>query len=394
MAKLSLAAALAMVVVVGCGDDATMAETDIATTTIMASTGGMTGEDPGPTTGDVPMSSSTMPEPTTTTTSESTTTDPEETSTTEPLEEPVGGVFLAVGDGGRRARSVDGEVWEQIVGTGVLDTNSDEAAPDALRALAFGDGVVVAVGGGGTFHNGNSMVMRSEDLGETWQEDVLAGGIEGVTPRQLYGVAYANGVFVAAGLRGQVLRSVDAGLTWTSHSPNDGNARLLAVAAEGSTFVVAGWADTGYDTPKTSFLYASSDGGNTWNDPDKSGPRLADVAAGNGMFVAVGSDHCRYASDGVQWTECDVQVSGVHGIEFVQGQFLLIHDAGLVVSKTGTTWTTATRPELGTPTSIAYGSGRFAGVRWTERGWSDDLLIWNLVTHAAEPLRAIVYITP
>ena len=89
--------------------------------------------------------------------------------------EPVGpmGHFLAVGDGGRRVRSVDGVAWDGQVGTGLLDTDEETAAPDALRALAVGDGYVVAVGGGGNFFVGNSMVMRSTDGGASWQEDLL-----------------------------------------------------------------------------------------------------------------------------------------------------------------------------------------------------------------------------
>ncbi len=104
------------------------------------------------------------------TTAVDTTDDPTAGDTTDTSTgEPVGpmGTFLAVGDGGRRVRSQDGVTWEGQVGSGLLDADDEMAPPDALRALALGDGYVVAVGGGGNFFNGNSMVMRSTDSGVT-----------------------------------------------------------------------------------------------------------------------------------------------------------------------------------------------------------------------------------
>ena len=89
-----------------------------------------------------------------------------------------------------RARSVDGESWETQVGSGMLDLDSEMAPPDTLRALALGDGYVIAVGGGGNFFNGNAMVMRSDDGGMSWQEDLLAMP-DGFQPHKLYGVAYS-----------------------------------------------------------------------------------------------------------------------------------------------------------------------------------------------------------
>src|SRR5690606_449753 len=82
------------------------------------------------------------------------------------------GVFVAVGDGGRRASSTDGLAWDEIIGSGVVDTQAETGEEDILRAVAVGDGVIVAVGGGGNDWNGNAMIMRSTD-GVTWEEDLL-----------------------------------------------------------------------------------------------------------------------------------------------------------------------------------------------------------------------------
>src|SRR5690606_33373535 len=123
------------------------------------------------------------------------------------------GVFVAVGDGGRRASSTDGLAWDEIIGSGVVDTQAETGEEDILRAVAVGDGVIVAVGGGGNDWNGNAMIMRSTD-GVTWEEDLL-GGIDGLDARKLTAIGFANGVFIAGGHQSHILRSDDGGLSWT-----------------------------------------------------------------------------------------------------------------------------------------------------------------------------------
>lgn len=305
--------------------------------------------------------------------------------------EPVEGHFLAVGDGGVRARSADGAAWESQVGSGLLDLDSDMAPPDALRAVALGDGYVIAVGGGGNFFTGNSMVMRSDDGGATWQEDLLAGAPD-YQPHKLYGVAHADGVLVAVGMRGKRIRSEDGGLSWTDISDADTNARLHAVAAAGSTFVVAGWTEDSYESPKTSILLTSSDRGLTWGPADESFERLDDLAVGGGTFVAVGATECIRATDGVTWSDCGLVSEEYQGIDYVAGAFVATTLEGLSTSPDGVTWSEPIAPPLGAPTDLAFGNGRYAGVRWTERGWAEELGDWAYATYATEPLRAIVFV--
>jgi hypothetical protein len=310
--------------------------------------------------------------------------------TTGSVEEPEG-QFVAVGDGGRRARSVDGETWEALVGTGLLDTDEETAAPDALRALAVGDGYVIAVGGGGNFFVGNSMVMRSTDGGTTWQEDLLLGKPD-YAQHKLYGVAASGQQVVAVGMRGKRIRSADGGVTWEDVSFEDTLSRLLGVAASGSTFVVVGWTEDAYDAPKTSAITVSADGGATWGPVDESWPRLDAVAAGGGVFVAVGATACVRSTDGAAWADCGLGLQEFVGVSHAGGEFVVVTAGGLSTSADGLTWSAPEMPALGGPKQIAHGNGRYVGVRWTDRGWAEALADWSFVTHATEPLRAVVFV--
>jgi hypothetical protein len=302
--------------------------------------------------------------------------------------EPVGpmGHFLAIGDGGRRVRSPDGVVWDGQVGTGMLDTDDEMAAPDALRALAVGDGYIVAVGGGGNFWKGNSMVMRSTDGGVTWQEDLLKDKPE-FSPHKLYGAAASGQVVVAAGMRGKAIRSEDGGLGWTDISFEDQGQRLLGVAAQGDTFVVVGW--TGEEV---SMLISSPDLGLTWGPPDNSFKRLDAIAAGNGTFIAIGTSQCLRSQDGVAWADCGPISADFKGVAFAGDEFVLATAEGIATSLDGVAWTTPMLPPLGSPAQLARGNGRYVGIRWTDRGWSQDLEEWSFATWATEPLRSIVFV--
>ena len=305
---------------------------------------------------------------------------------------PPDGVFVAVGDGGVRARSIDGIEWTAQIGSGLPDLNDAMAPPDALRALAVGDGgVVVAVGGGGTGSSGTMMVMRSDDGGLSWQEDLLAAADLG-SKQRLHGVAYDAGVFVAAGMRGKRIRSEDGGLTWTEAPAANENARLLAVAAGGGVFVVGGWTQYMYDGPVASALSYSADAGLTWSPLDESFARIDDVAYGAGQFVAVGETQCLRSPDGAAWTDCGVAGPLFFGVDAVGEQLVLIASDGLRTSSDGQLWSDPLVSPVGSPTELARGNGRHVGVRWTDRGWADSLETWTFATYAEQPLRAIAFV--
>lgn len=390
MADRARGLALVLVTLTACGDDGGGGSgTDAATTD--AATGAAATASDGPTTGGPPTGATdaaTEPGASTSTGDEPGTGDPG--ATTEAVDEPAG-YFVAVGDGGRRARSPDGESWEVVVGSGLLDTDSDMAAPDGLRALAIGDGYLLAVGGGGNFFTGNAMVMRSTDGGASWQEDLLAG-VADFPHHKLYGVAASGQTVVAAGMRGKRIRSEDGGLTWVDMPFEDTNSRLLGVAALATTFVIVGWTEDSYEAPKTSAILASADDGLTWGPVDESFARLDAIAAGNGAFVAIGGTQCLRSTDGVAWLPCDLLSAEFQGVSFTGGEFIVSSAEGLASSLDGEAWTVPVMPVAGPPDQLARGDGRWVGVRWTDRGWAEELNEWTFTNHATEPMRSIVFV--
>jgi hypothetical protein len=143
----------------------------------------------------------------------------------------VGGtaMFLAVGDGGLRARSTDGQTWSSVQ-QGF--PGSDE--PITLRALAIGNGTAVAAG-----ELGRRLRTRN---GSDWT-DPAAGGTE------LTSVVFADQTFLAYADNGIVFLSLDEGRSWTPQvlvdPPHHGvaagmmsGARLF-VAARGETIMTS-----------------------------------------------------------------------------------------------------------------------------------------------------------
>jgi len=365
----------------GSDDDGSSASTSAATTSAATTTSATPtttdATDPPGSTGDATTAAAT-----------GSTSEGAESSTGEPVG-PIGH-FLAVGDGGRRVRSSDGELWDGQVGTGLLDADMEMAPPDALRALAVGDGYIVAVGGGGNFFVGNAMVMRSTDGGVNWQEDLLKDKPD-FSPHKLYAAAASGQVVVATGMRGKAIRSEDGGLGWTDISFEDQSSRLLGVAAQADIFVVVGWTDNA-EFPKPSVITTSSDRGLTWGPVDHSFARIEAVAAGNGAFVAIGESECLRSADGVAWAPCGPLSTDYKGVSFAGGEFVLSTSEGLVTSLDGVAWTTPVLPMQGTAAQLARGNGRYVGVRWTDRGWASELEEWSYATWATEPLRALVFL--
>jgi len=154
------------------------------------------------------------------------------------------GTFVAAGDRGRMARSVDGgQNWFQIT-PGLLTANPSaigrkSSFDDTTRitGIAYGDGTFIAVG-----HKGR--MARNSRNGATGDWDQIRAGnltdsSTSGTQEWFEGIAYGelNGQkrFVAVGAQGQMARSRDKGLTWERINPS-ANAGEQA-KGEGSGFL-------------------------------------------------------------------------------------------------------------------------------------------------------------
>jgi len=132
------------------------------------------------------------------------------------------GIFVAVGDRGRRAASEDGKKWTDAAEVKAIDTLVDVAFGPTGR-----DGIFAGVG----LHG---LRMSSTD-GVKWTDRQV--GEEG---EHLNSIVWAGGAFVAVGA-GVTFTSLD-GVKWTRHK-NDNAPLVVAygVIAKKSVFVGANW---------------------------------------------------------------------------------------------------------------------------------------------------------
>jgi len=293
----------------------------------------------------------------------------------------TGSQLVSFGDNGSAQTSPDGMRW----------TNRTSAGNAVIVGIASGAGTYVGVGTEDAFngavysstegltwqHEVNPQVPRANENYEQWQDD-------------LYGAAYGNGVFVAVGSYGVILRS-DDGHVWTVEQSGTKDS-LLAITRIGDLFAVVGNNGTLLTSPdghvwtsrlrvQTNLLFWSmtvgrdtlvimgadiggknsrtvitslpvSDlrgtamitagplipigeaSGKTW---------LAQVAYGNNRFVAVADadGSSWYSEDGVKWQSAAPAFPyPIHAITFAQGTFVAVgYGRMIAISRDGVSWT-------------------------------------------------------
>lgn len=268
------------------------------------------------------------------------------------------GIFVAVGYNGTIARSTDyGETWGSLLST--------PFGTSGISAIAYGNGVFIATGASGK-------IARSTDDGATWGS-LITNPFSGA----IYGLAYGNGVWVAVGDNGKIARSTDNGVTWGSYITNPfGSYPVRAVAYGNGVFVAVGGT---YGTDGV--LARSTDDGATWGSliTEPFGTKsIYSVAYGNGVFVAVGADGeiARSVDDGATWGSLitnPFSTSAIYGIAYGDGVFVAAGYSGKIARSTdgGISWVQQTYSvsdilnPFGTDGyfySVAYGEGRFVSV--------------------------------
>jgi len=182
------------------------------------------------------------------------------------------------------------------------------------------------------------------------------------TRAEIKAVTYGNGVFVAVGTNGTILRSGD-GIFWNfRNNPAEKNFNDVVF---GNGFFLA-TADTGnFDRSE---VYTSADGRNWVKRNTDSTNSLTALSFGNGIFVAVaktlapGARGVAFSTNGVNWRF--INLGDIYSIAFGSNIFVASGDNYRTWrSGDGRTWTSAasfTTPGFATMT---YGAGRFVGVR-------------------------------
>ena len=267
----------------------------------------------------------------------------------------TGGVFVVVGEAGRRAVSADGIDWSNDI---------DDDQPDGdnnwqFRGVTFGNGMFVAVGGGTDGGDGfNGRVAWTTD-GVSWNQQTDEDGWLG-------DVAWGDGRFVAAGGAGRVSISTN-GTSWSAGTKDFardfrgiafGNGRFVAVGDGGRRAV-------------------STDGGNSWASDIDGGEDLTRVAFGNGVFVAVGKNGRRITSaDGATWTDNTTGGPPLQSIIFASERFIASGAGTVMTSPDGASWSTT---DTGANVDhIAYGNNLYVATAWKDRLLSSsDALSWT-----------------
>lgn len=173
-----------------------------------------------------------------------------------------GSIWVAVGDNGIIATSLDGYYW----------TLRSEGIYESLNGIIWSGGFFVAVGRKGT-------VLTSPD-GVVWTEQ--ASGSD----NPLLDVCWSGSLFVAAGWNGVVLTSPDA-ITWTEYTI-------------GQTFYSLIWVNDKFYAVGSG-IFTSTDGENWVKILDAGARDLNDIYWSGERFVAVG-DGVFYSEDGQNWS--------------------------------------------------------------------------------------------
>ncbi|TCR15956.1 choice-of-anchor D domain-containing protein [Streptomyces sp. BK205] len=249
----------------------------------------------------------------------------------------TGSQFVAVGLGGAILSSADGIVW-----------TTRKAGPswEALQGVAWSGAVLVVTSAS------YGMVYRSTD-GTNWIS------VNDAAPQALLAITWGNGQFVAVGYSGTVVTSPD-GLTWTAHTtPTTVN--LVSVVWSGTQFVATGtgtiltspdgstwtarvsptsdqitgvaWSGVRFVGSVNSGEVVTSPDGVTWAlQPTGSAYRLSAILWTGSQFIAVGDFGTVLTSaDGTAWAD--------HSVPAVPPALICGNETGVLFSiDDGATW--------------------------------------------------------
>ena len=214
-----------------------------------------------------------------------------------------------------------------------------------LVDIDFGNGQFLAVGD-------DSTILTSND-GSSWS--VRAVGHQGDS-FNLFGTTFGAGRHVVVGGSQTILVSSD-GIVWDERERAD-NSILWKVCYGDSLFVAVGNGGTVTTSPD----------GLTWTDrPTTTDANLVGVTYGNGLFVAVGGGAngnepaIITSSDGANW---DVELLGAgrtpSSVAFGAGRFVIVGADGFVLtSDDGNSWTERTSGTTAKFIGIEYGANEF-----------------------------------
>ena len=225
---------------------------------------------------------------------------------------------------GRVLKSVDGGAsWTSILtGDGrVTALAVDPITPSTVYAgtLSYGAGAP------GAYPPQSGAVVKTTDAGATWTSTGLTNRpvhslvVDPVTPGTLYVVTDDGGGSPIAGPRGALQKSIDGGATWETSLSNDqvsGSGFIQAVVIDPATTMTL-YAGAAIPETAEGVIYVSVDGGGSWalfaeSDALLSGVELLAIAPQDGanVFYAVSAPSGLFrTTDGVNWEQTSLNTS-------------------------------------------------------------------------------------
>ena len=232
----------------------------------------------------------------------------------------AGDLWVAVGDGGARLASADGETWER------------EQPPDTrqgpLCGIAYGLGRFIAVGG----TEATGQLLSSAD-GRVWSELPLA-------PRKVDAIAFGRDRFIAA--QGPQLLISTNGQEFTAGDRFDTKApsRSLQIACgdteAGFRFVILGESEPLAGAPPDAWRAVTSDG--TRLDELAPQPVATGIAYGAGHFVVVGRNRIESSHDGQLWSLQPAPGDLIRSVVWTGARFLATTEDAVWISADALKW--------------------------------------------------------
>ncbi|MEA3210706.1 MAG: hypothetical protein QOE70_3763 [Chthoniobacter sp.] len=278
------------------------------------------------------------------------------------------GLYVAVGYGGRRMTSRDGQTWENVqqwAEKGGDDSNN-------LMGAAFGKGKFVCVGGGGFSKETQAGHILVSTDGKEWRE-------VGKYPFRVNPVLFLGDRFVAGGPSRQLLSSLD-GEKW-----EEGEKVTLPAEVPGWAFwfrsgaagngVFAFMGNAGKEQ-KTWWCVTTRDGKKIER-VSLTAPGSRGLAFGAGKFAAVNPDAIFTSPDAQNWQAAlGAPEDELRGIVWTGRQFVLTAKGGTYSSPDGQKWTPFGKPA---PGSIVWADERgFIATGWPGKmSFSADGQTWK-----------------
>jgi hypothetical protein len=216
-------------------------------------------------------------------------------------------------------------------------------------------------------------------------------------------VRFLQNSFLAVGGKGTFRSSYNNGYSWSSTTTNLRNMQLNGSAYGNGIFVAVGSSpldNGGTGLGQTNLAIASTDGVNYAVGQTVKlvggGKSINDVAFGNNLFVAVGSDALIQTSqDGKNWTYRQVEFGqNLNGVTFGDGRFVAVGLHGLILwSYDGKVWKKSSNKALYSFNSVAYANGMFVLVGNSGViGTSPDGSTWSYrYSGTANHLKGVAY---